>query len=389
LAAEPNEGTMAMEFSEYQAALDDSVTRFAREKLAPGIGAHLENHTFPTELVAECGRLGLFGTAYSPDFDGAGLGVQGAAMVAERLARVDPSFAAIYICHSAPASLLDRYASAELKEKWLRPSNQGRFIGSFGVTEPHGGSDIANIQTRAVEDGDDFVLTGAKVFSTNAGTPPHGFTTIVAVTDPDKGAKGLSSFVVPVGAAGFSFGQRKSKIGWRVADSVELFLDGVRVPRSNMIGIRGDGLKQVLTVLSVGRILVAAIGLGLARKAIDLVRDYGRERRLFGASILAHQGLAFPLADILTEIHAAELMIANAARMVDEGRPFRTETSMAKLFASQLAVKAALQAIQVHGGYGVFDEYPVSGLLGEAKVLEIVEGTSEMQRMVIARELLS
>ncbi len=378
-----------MDFASLREDLREVVARFARERLAPAIGMHLEEHTFPAELVAELGALGLFGTAYGPEFGGAGLGVRGAALVAEELARVEPSFAAIYVCHSAPATLLDRYASSDLKNAWLRPANEGRFIGSFGVTEPHGGSDIANIRTRAVEDGDDFLLIGSKVFSTNAGTPPHAFTTVVAVTDPHLGAKGLSSFVVPVGAPGFTFGRRKPKIGWRAADSVELFLDEVRVPRSNLIGRRGDGLKQVLTVLSIGRILVAAIGLGLARKAVDLSREYGRERQLFGASILAHQGLAFPMADILTEIHAAELMIAHAARLVDEGQPFRIETSMTKLFASQLAVKAALQAIQVHGGYGVFDEYPVAGLLGEAKVLEIVEGTSEMQRMVIARELLA
>lgn len=376
-----------MDFASFRDDLHATVTRFTAERLLPGIGAHLQDHTFPAELVAEAGSLGLFGTAYDPEFGGTGLGVRGAALVAEELARGEPSFAAIFVCHSAPATLLDRYASAALKGQWLQPANEGRFIGSFGVTEPHGGSDIANIRTRAVEDGEDFVLNGAKIFSTNAGTPPHGFTTVVAVTDPQLGPNGLSSFLVPVGTPGFTFGRRKSKIGWRVADSVELFLDNVRVPKANMIGKRGEGLKQVLTVLSIGRILVAAIGLGLARKAIDLAREYGRERKLFGGSILAQQGLAFPLADIATEIHAAELMIANAALLVDEGRPFRVETSMVKLFASQLAVKAALQAIQVHGGYGVFDEYPVAGLLGEAKVLEIVEGTSEIQRLVIVRSL--
>jgi short/branched chain acyl-CoA dehydrogenase len=377
-----------MDFATFRDDLHATVSRFSAARLVPGIGAHLENHTFPTELVAEAGALGLFATAYDPAFGGAGLGVRGAALVSEELARGEPSFAAIYVCHSAPATLLDRYGSEALKEEWLRPSNDGRFIGSFGVTEPHGGSDIANIRTRAELDGDTWVLNGAKVFSTNAGTPPHGFTTVVAVTDPELGPKGLSTFVVPVGTPGFAFGRRKPKIGWRAADSVELFLDNVRLPAASMIGNRGEGLKQVLTVLSIGRILVAGIGLGLARKALDLSRDYGRQRKLFGASILSHQGLAFPLADIATEIHAAELMVANAARLVDEGLPFRTETSMVKLFASQLAVKAALQAIQVHGGYGVFDEYPVAGLLGEAKVLEIVEGTSEMQRMVIARSLL-
>lgn len=378
-----------MSFEEFQRQLDDTTTRFARGPLAARISAYVEAHEFPTDLVAECAGLGLLGTAYDPAYGGSGLGVRGAALVTERLARVEPSFAAIFVCHSAPASLLDRFASDELKEAWLRPANEGRFIGSFGVTEPHGGSDIANIRTRAIESGEDFVLTGSKVFSTNAGTPLHGFSTVIAVTDPSAGPKGLSTFVVPVGTPGFSFGQPKRKIGWRAADSVELFLDGVRVPKSAMVGKRGDGLKQVLTVLSIGRILVAAIGLGLARRAVDLVKRYGQTRKLFGAPILAHQGLSFPLADILTEIHAADLMIGNAARMVDEDRPFRTETSMTKLFASQLAVKAALHAIQVHGAYGVFDEYPVSGLLGEAKVLEIVEGTSEMQRMVIARELLS
>lgn len=378
-----------MDFEEFEQQLDQTVTRFARDSLAPRIGAHIDAHEFPTELVSEFAGLGLMASAYDPQYGGAGLGVRGAALVAERLARVEPSFAAIYVCHSAPASLLDRFGSPDLKSAWLLPANEGRFIGSFGVTEPHGGSDIANIRTRAVEDGDSFVLTGSKVFSTNAGTPLHGFTTVVAVTDPDAGPKGLSTFVVPVGTPGFSFGRRKRKIGWRAADSIELYFDQMRIPKGYMIGKRGDGLKQVLTVLSIGRILVAAIGLGLARKAMDLVKAYGQSRRLFGSPILAHQGLAFPLADILTEIHAAELMIGNAAKMVDEGRPFRTETSMTKLFASQLAVKAALQAIQVHGAYGVFDEYPVSGLLGEAKVLEIVEGTSEMQRLVIARELLA
>jgi butyryl-CoA dehydrogenase len=211
---------------------------------------------------------------------------------------------------------------------------------------------------------------------------------VVAVTDPDKKSKGLSSFIVPVGTPGFTIGKRARKIGWRFADSVELYFDNVRIPADHLVGQQGDGLKQILTVLSVGRVLVAATGLGLARRAIDLTKRYGKDRRMFGKSILEHQGLSFPLADILTKIHATELMVRNAACLIDADRPFRNETSMAKLFASELAVEAALKAIQAHGAYGVFEEYPVSGLLGEAKVLEIAEGTSEIQRMVIARELL-
>jgi alkylation response protein AidB-like acyl-CoA dehydrogenase len=274
-----------------------------------------------------------------------------------------------------------------LKQRWLAPLCRGDMIASFGVTEPHGGSDVAQTRTRAIRDGDDYVITGSKVFSTNAGTPLHGLSTVIASTDPAKGAKGLSTFVVPVGTPGFSVGRPGPKIGWRIAPSVELHLDECRVPASHLIGEPGDGLKQILATLSVGRILVAATGLGIARRALRLAKDYGRGRSLFGRSILENQGLAFPLADLMTRIHAAELMIRNAAVLVDEGRPFRTETSMAKLFATELALEAAERAIQVHGGYGVFHDYEVSGLLGEAKVLQLVEGTSEIQRLVIAREL--
>lgn len=374
--------------SEDEAMLAEAIRRFCETRLAPAMPDHLARHAFPADLVREFGELGYLGAAYDADYGGAGLGTRGAAIVAEILARTEPAFAAIFLCNSAPLSLIARYGSPEQKAEWLAPVCQGRMIASFGVTEPHGGSDVANIKTRAVRAGDDWVLNGMKLFSTNAGTPLHGFSTVVAVTDPDKGAKGLSTFVVPVGTEGFSVGKAAHKIGWRFADSVELYFKDVRIPDRYRIGAEGDGLRQVLSVLSVGRILVAATGLGLARRAIDLAKAYGRERKLFGASILTHQGLSFPLADILTKIHAAELMVRHSANLVDTGQPFRNETSKTKLFASELAVEAALKAIQVHGAYGVYDEYPVSGLLGEAKVLEIVEGTSEIQRMVIARELL-
>jgi butyryl-CoA dehydrogenase len=215
----------------------------------------------------------------------------------------------------------------------------------------------------------------------------HGLSTVIAVTDPDLGPKGLSTFVVPVGTPGFTVGKAGKKIGWRIADSVELFFDQCRVPAKFMIGKRGDGLKQILTTLSIGRVLVAATALGLARKALKLATNYAAGRKMLGHSILENQGVAFPLADIATKCHAAELMIRNAATLIDEQRPFRSETSMTKLFASELAMEAANVAIQTHGGYGVFDEYDVSGLLGEAKVLQLVEGTSEVQRIVIARAL--
>ena len=379
---------MLLDLNEDETLLKSSLSAFCQQVLKPRIKPFADRHEFPTELVKEFLALGFMGTAYDPEFDGGGMGTRGASIVAEELARIEPGFAAIYLCNSAPMTVIARYGSPELKQKWLAPLCRGEMIASFGVSEPQGGSDVAATRTRAVEDGDHYVLTGSKIFSTNAGTPLHGLSTFIAVTDPDKGAKGLSTFVVPVGTPGFRVGKASRKIGWRIADSVELYLDECRIPKANMVGNRGDGLKQILTTLSIGRILVAATGLGLSRKAVDLARDYAANRNVGGAPILSNQGVAFPLADAVTKIHAAELMVRNAAAMVDEGRPFRTETSMVKLFASEMASEIADIAVQVHGGYGVFEEFDVSSLLGEAKVLQIVEGTSEIQRLIIARDLM-
>ncbi|MCL4765237.1 MAG: acyl-CoA dehydrogenase family protein [Hyphomicrobiaceae bacterium] len=378
---------MLMDLTDDEAALRDSVSNFAERVLRPRIGAYVARHEFPASLVREFAAAGFMGTAYDPAYDGSGMRTRGAAIVAELLARVEPGFAAIFLCNSAPMTVIARYGSDALRQQWLSKLCRGEMVASFGVTEPHGGSDVASIRTRAVEDGEDFVLTGSKVFSTNAGTPLHGLSTVVAVTDPDRGSKGLSTFVVPVGTPGFSVGKAGRKVGWRIADSVELFFDNCRVPKSLMVGNRGDGLKQILTTLSIGRILVAATALGLARKAVDLAKSYGARRSVGGKPIFDNQGLTFPLADVLTKIHAAELMVRNAACLADAERPFRTETSMAKLFASELAVEAVDTALQVHGGYGVFEEFEISGLMGEAKVLQIVEGTSEVQRLIISREL--
>lgn len=376
-----------MDLNDDERLLFESVTKFAERALRERIKPYVKRHEFPTELFKEFLGLGLMGTAYGSDFNGGDLGVRGAAIVTEALARVEPGFAAIYLCNSAPMTVISRYGSQELKEEWLSKLCSGKFIASFGVSEPSGGSDVASIKTKAVEDGDHFVINGSKIFSTNAGTPLHGVSTVLAVTDPDKGAKGLSTFIVPVGTPGFTCGKVGRKVGWRIADSVELYFDNCRIPKNYIVGNRGDGLKQILTTLSVGRILVAAAGLGLSRKCIELAKEYGRGRVIAGTPIFRNQGLTFPMADVLTKIHAAELMVRNAAILSDAGRPFRTETSMTKLFASELAGEAANIALQVHGGYGVFTEYEIAELMGEAKVLQIVEGTSEVQRLIIAREL--
>lgn len=378
---------MLLDLNDDETLLKTGIEQFTSGSLQPKIKPFVDRHEFPTQLVKEFMELGFMGTAYDPDFGGGGMGTRGAAMVAELLARVEPGFAAIYLCNSAPMSVIARYGSDEVKRKWLTPLCTGEYIASFGVTEPGGGSDVASTKMRAVEDGDSYILSGSKIFSTNAGTPLHGLSTFIAVTDPDKGSKGLSTFVVPVGTPGFKVGKAGHKVGWRIADSVELYLDECRIPKANMVGNRGDGLKQILTTLSLGRILVGATGLGLARKAIDLAKAYGANRKVGGVPIFNHQGLTFPLADALTKIHASELMIRNAACLADAGRPFRLETSMAKLFATEMAGEAADIAFQVHGGYGAFQEFEVSGLPGEARVLRLLEGTSEIQRLIIGREL--
>ena len=378
---------MLMDLSDDERMLRDSVATFAAKSLQDRIRPFVARREFPTDLVREFAALGLMGTAYDPEYEGSGLGTCGAAIVAETLAQTEPGFAAIYLCNSAPMTVIARYGSETLKREWLTKLCRGDMIASFGVSEPSGGSDVASIKTRAVEDGDHFVLKGSKIFSTNGGTPLHGLSTVIAVTDPDRGPKGLSTFVVPVGTPGFSIGKAGHKVGWRIADSVELFFDNCRVPKSMMVGERGSGLRQILTTLSIGRILVGATALGLARKAMSLAKSYGSQRKVGGKPIFDNQGLTFPAADVLTKIHAAELMIRNAAQLADSDRQFRSETSMAKLFASELAAEAVDLAVQIHGGYGMFDEFEVSGLWGEAKVLQIVEGTSEVQRLVIAREL--
>ncbi|MDF2998578.1 MAG: acyl-CoA dehydrogenase domain protein [Xanthobacteraceae bacterium] len=380
---------MLADINEDEGSLKGGIEAFTEGSLRPAIKKFVDGHEFPADLFREFLSLGYMGTAYDPDYDGAGLGVRGSAIVTEALAAAEPGFAAIYLCNSAPMTAIARYGSDELKRRWLAPLCRGEFIASFGVTEPHGGSDVASIRTRAVEDGDHWVLNGAKVFSTNAGTPLHGVSTIIAVTDPDKGAKGLSTFVVPVGTPGFRVGKASRKTGWRIAPSVELFLDDCRIPKEFMVGQRGEGLKQILTTLSIGRILVAAAALGLSRKAFTLARDYGRDRKVGGRPIFENQALTFPLADAMTSMHAAELMIRNAACLADAGRDFRRETSMAKLFCSEMAGTIADLATQIHGGYGMFEDYEVSGLMGEAKVLQIVEGTSEVQRLIIARDLVT
>ncbi len=375
------------ELTDEERLLEETVRAFAEREIAPRIGPFVERQEFPTELVRQMASLGLLGIPFDPAYDGGGAGMRGLVVALEALARVEPGVAAIVMCHAAPMTVLAEFGSEAQKRRWLAPMCRGEIIGSFGITEEHGGSNVAGVRTRATPtpEGEGLVLRGGKVFSTNAGTPLHGLSVVLAVTHPDRPERAHSCFVVPVGTPGFSVGGLVPKIGWRLADSRELIFDDCRLPADHMVGVRGEGLKQMLVTVSYGRIAVAACAVGLAQRALDLALAYGKSRRPFGQPILEHQGVAFPLADLATQLHAARLMTRHAASLADAGRPFRLEASMAKLFASEVAMAAAHRAIQVHGAYGVTHEYPVSWLLGEAKVLEIVEGTSEIQRLLIAR----
>jgi len=349
----------------------------------------VEADAFPEPIVRGLADLGVFGLPFDERDGGSGAGMLAFALALEEIARIDVSVAAIVFAHSSPATILARFGSPEQRAEWLVPLAEGRLIGAIGLTEPSGGSDAAAVRTTATatHDGDAWVLNGSKTFITNTGIPLDGVAVVVARTTDAGGQTGLSSFVVPAGTPGFRVGRPLHKIGWRAATTCEVFLEDCRVPAGHLIGAPGDGLRQALTSITYGRVCVGAIATGLARGCWELAVEYGRNRRTFGRPITGHQALAFSLADLATRIDAARLLTWRAAALADSGASFRAEASMAKLFATETGLRAAELSIQVHGAYGTSREYPVAKMLGDAKVLEIVEGTSEIQRLLLARLL--
>jgi butyryl-CoA dehydrogenase len=294
------------------------------------------------------------------------------------------------MANSTVASLINNFGTPAQKEQYLRPILDGRQIGAIGLTEPNAGSDAAAIQTRAAEAGNQWVINGSKIFISNSGTDVTGPVVIAAVTGkkPD-GRSEISNFILPHGTPGFTYGRKLKKIGWRASSTWGLFFENCKLPRENLLGERGAGLRQTLATINTGRILIGAMGLGILQGSLDRSTAYVKERKAFGKALASFQALQFKLADMATHAHAARLMLYHAAELKDQGKPFDQEASMAKLFATERAMEAAHQAIQIHGGYGIMSEYPVSRAFGDAKVLEIVEGTSEIQRMIISRQLLA
>ncbi len=375
-----------MKLNEEQEALQASVRRFAREVVAPAIPDHYEKHSFPYEIVRQMGRMGLFGLPFPAEYGGMGGTYVELCLAIEELARVDSSVAiTLEAAVSLGAMPIHRYGTEEQKRRWLPMLTSGDALGGFGLTEPGFGSDAGGTQTRAElsDDGTEWIINGSKAFITNSGTDITAFATVTALTGPDE----ISAIIVPAHTPGFTVGPAYSKVGWCASDTHPLHLDDVRVPVENLLGQRGRGYAQFLRILDEGRIAVAALATGLAQGCLDESLAYARQRHAFGRPIGDFQAIAFKLADMDRRAYTARLAWFDAASRLAEGREFKRESAIAKLHASEIAVDNAREATQIHGGYGFMNEYPVARFWRDAKILEIGEGTSEVQRMIISREM--
>ncbi|MEU8784742.1 acyl-CoA dehydrogenase family protein [Streptomyces sp. NPDC048637] len=366
-----------------------TVEAFAHDVVAPKIGEYYEQHAFPYEIVQEMGRMGLFGLPFPEEYGGMGGDYLALGIALEELARVDSSVA---ITLEAGVSLgampVYHFGTEEQKRAWLPKLCSGEMLGAFGLTEPDGGSDAGATRTTAVRDGGDWVINGSKCFITNSGTDITGLVTVTAVTGrKDDGSPLISSIIVPSGTPGFTVGAPYSKVGWSASDTRELSFADVRVPAANLLGEEGRGYAQFLRILDEGRIAIAALATGLAQGCVDESVRYAKERHAFGRAIGSNQAIQFKLADMEMRAHTSRLAWRDAASRLVHGEPFKKEAALAKLYSSEIAVDNAREATQIHGGYGFMNEYPVARMWRDAKILEIGEGTSEVQRMLIAREL--
>jgi len=382
-----------------QQDLRDSVAQFARDVVAPVIGGYYERGEFPYDIVAKMGKLGLFGLPFAEEYGGMGGDYFALCLALEELARVDSSVA---ITLEAGVSLgampIYRFGTEEQRRRWLPELCAGERLAAFGLTEPGGGSDIpggmrttARLEQRDSDGGPgggEWVLDGTKAFITNSGTSITSLVTVLAITGrDDRGRKEISSVIVPAGTPGFVPGPEYSKVGWCASDTRELSFDGCRVPAGNLLGERGRGYAQFLQILDEGRVAIAALATGLAQGCVDECVRYVRQREAFGRRLEQHQAIQFTVADMEARVYAARLAWYDAAARLVAGQPIKKESAIAKLTASNAAMDNARAATQVFGGYGFMNESPVGRFYRDAKVLEIGEGTSEVQRMLIAREL--
>jgi len=375
------------ELTDEQRAFQELVREFANEVVAPAAAGYDEREEFPLEIVKRMGELGLFGIPFPQEYGGQGGDLLTFCLCLEELARWDSSVAiTLEAAVGLAANPIFRFGTEEQKRRWLVPMALGEAIGAFALTEPGGGSDAHAVRSTARLDGDGWLLDGSKAFITNSGT---AITSVVLVAARDAGAAGgeLSTVLVPAGTPGMTVGAGYRKVGWRASDTHELAFDGCRVPADHLLGERGRGYAQFLETLADGRVAIAALSVGLARGCLEESVKYATEREAFGRPIGAFEALQFKLADMKVAVETSRLAYQRAAWLRDTGRPFATEASIAKLYASEIATTSAREAVQVHGAYGYTEEFPVARFYRDAKVLEIGEGTSEIQRVLIARSL--
>lgn len=394
-------------FSEQHEAVRDMVRSFARAQIAPIAAQHDADATFPWATVKQMGELGLLGVPWAEELGGAGLDTLSFMIAIEELGKIDASHSITISAHTTlGTSPIVNFGTPEQIQRYVPLLASGTVLGGFGLTEEGAGSDAGGTRTTAVRRGDHYVLNGSKRFITHAGVGE--IFVVTAVTDPEKGSKGISSFILTKDScdletcrtlgvghsdaltpmAGFRAGKKEDKLGWRASDTRELLFDHVEVPVENRLGEEGLGFINFMKTLDAGRIGIAALSLGIAQGAFDEALKYAAVRKQFGAAIATFQGVQFQLSDMATEIEAGRHLMYHAAWLAQNGQPFGKEAAMAKLFCSELAMRATIKAIQIHGGYGYTKEYPVERYMRDAKICEIGEGTSEIQRLVIARHLL-
>ncbi len=375
-----------MFLSEEQEMLRDMVRDFAQNEVKPKAAEIDVTCEFPWDTVKQMGELGLMGIIFPEEYDGAGMDILSYAIAVEELSRVCASTGITLAAHvSLGVSPIFEFGNEAQKQEWLPKLCTGEILGAYGLTEPNAGSDAGGTETTARKDGDKYIINGSKRFITNASVSDiHCFT---AVTDKSKGTKGISAFLVPKGTPGFSIDRKENKMGIRGSDTAGMLFEDCEIPAENLLGKEGEGFKQFLHILDGGRISIGAMALGIAQGALDEALRYSKEREQFNRPIFKFQATQFKLADMATWIEAARHLIYNAARLKDAGKPYIKEASMGKLYASEIATKCAEMAIQIHGGYGFCRDYPVERMWRDAKICEIGEGTSEIQRLVIARML--
>ncbi len=374
-----------MILSEEQTMIRDMARQFAQDRLAPASGFETEG-AFPPDVVAEMGQLGLLGMTVPTEWGGAGVDMVSYVLALEEIAAGCGAMSTLMSVNNSPvAAAVNAYGTPAQKKKFLVPLAQGKIIGAFCLTEPQAGSDASALKTRAIRDGDHFVLNGTKQFITSGRIA--GFALVFAVTDAAAGKKGISCFIVPTDTPGYVVASTERKLGQRASDTCQIVFENCRVPADYMLGGEGEGYRIALANLETGRIGIAAQSIGMARAAFEAARAYAGERQAFGTAIVNHQAVAFRLADMATKIAVARQMALHAAEPKQAGRPCLTEAAMAKVFASEMAEEVCSDAIQIHGGYGYVEGYPVERIYRDVRVCQIYEGTSDVQRLIISRAL--